>query len=239
MATNSGRFIQELLQNADDCLYTQDVTPTFSLSLANNTITTEYNETGFTRANIRSITAIGESTKNSLLSKEYRIGEKGVGFKTIFAIASKVTIHSDNYHFYLKDSEPTIPRLDIPAVERVSGTRMEIVLKGNRSLPTYKHRELLELCLCLRRLKKLSINGTEVTISDTDDTRTVRIEKRNYVFKKFTHKFRITDRLALGERKHYNRGVSIEQQVVCYPITQSLSFRCTVGYLQSILLRYP
>ena len=87
--TDKGRFIQELLQNADDCLYNDEVVPTFSLSMKENTITTEYNETGFTRANIRSITAIGESTKNKLLSdNSTSIGEKGVGFKTIFAIAS-------------------------------------------------------------------------------------------------------------------------------------------------------
>jgi hypothetical protein len=102
--TDRSRFIQELLQNADDCLYDQEVTPTFSLSINENTIITEYNEIGFTRANIRSITAIGESTKNKLLSNNNKsIGEKGVGFKTIFAISSKITIHSGNYHFSLSD----------------------------------------------------------------------------------------------------------------------------------------
>lgn len=126
--TDRSRFIQELLQNADDCLYDQEVTPTFSLSINENTIITEYNETGFTRANIRSITAIGESTKNKLLSNNNKsIGEKGVGFKTIFAISSKITIHSGNYHFSLSDKEPTIPRvINDAGVDSVSGTKMEI-----------------------------------------------------------------------------------------------------------------
>ncbi len=194
-----GRFIQELLQNADDCLYNDKVVPTFSLSMKENIITTEYNETGFTRANIRSITAIGESTKNKLLSHHSQsIGEKGVGFKTIFAIASKVTIHSGDYHFSLSDKEPTIPKVIIEgSIETVSGTKMEIELKGGEAFPTYKEKDILELCLCLRNLKKLTIGKHTVIISDTDDKRTISIGNRDYVFKRFHHGFTITDEKAL------------------------------------------
>ncbi|WP_024858701.1 sacsin N-terminal ATP-binding-like domain-containing protein [Ruminococcus albus] len=215
--TDRGRFIQELLQNADDCYYGNEVVPTFSLSLEDKTIITEYNETGFTRANIRSITAIGESTKNKLLSHHNQsIGEKGVGFKTIFAIASKVTIHSGNYHFSLSDKEPTIPRVSNDAEEAVAGTRMEIELKGNEITPTYKEKELLELCLSLRNLKKLTIGKIVVTINDTEDKRTITIGNREYSFKRFYHAFTITDEGALEERKNGSRDISEEQQIVCY-----------------------
>ena len=216
--TDRGRFIQELLQNADDCLYNDEVVPTFSLSMKENTITTEYNETGFTRANIRSITAIGESTKNKLLSdNSTSIGEKGVGFKTIFAIASQVTIHSGNYHFSLSDKEPTIPRVIKDAgINSVSGTKMEIELKGDEEFPTYKEKDILELCLCLRNLKKLTIGKHTVTISDTDDKRTISIGNREFVFKRFHHDFTIDDEKALEERKNGSREISAEQQIVCY-----------------------
>ena len=216
--TDRGRFIQELLQNADDCLYNDEVVPTFSLSMKENTITTEYNETGFTRANIRSITAIGESTKNKLLShRSQSIGEKGVGFKTIFAIASKVTIHSGDYHFSLSDKEPTIPRvINDAGDESVSGTKMEIELKGGEAFPTYKEKDILELCLCLRNLKKLTIGKHTVIISDTDDKRTISIGIRDYVFKRFHHGFTITDEKALEERKNGSREISAEQQILCY-----------------------
>ena len=74
----------------DDCEYPQGRILSFTLFQHGETIVTEYNEVGFTRANIRSITAIGESTKNKLLNGDLRpIGEKGVGFKTVFAIASE------------------------------------------------------------------------------------------------------------------------------------------------------
>ena len=216
--TDRGRFIQELLQNADDCLYDNEVIPTFSLSMKDNTILTEYNEIGFTRANIRSITAIGESTKNNLLSHSSQsIGEKGVGFKTIFAIASKVTIHSGNYHFSLSDTEPTIPKfVNEGTVETVSGTKMEIVLKGGEAFTTYKEEDILNLCLCLRNLKKLTIGKHTVTISDTDVKRTISIGKRDFVFKRFHHDFTITDEKALEERKNGSREISAEQQIVCY-----------------------
>ncbi|MCD8161102.1 MAG: hypothetical protein LUE61_08015, partial [Clostridiales bacterium] len=125
------RFIQELLQNADDCSYPEGVTPSFTLNQSGRAIVTEYNETGFTRANIRSITAIGESTKNKILNGDdlRSIGEKGVGFKTVFAIASKVKIYSGEYSFTLTADEPTIPRSLTNKKSLVSGTRMEIALK--------------------------------------------------------------------------------------------------------------
>lgn len=216
--TDRGRFIQELLQNADDCLYDQEVTPIFSLSINGNTIITEYNETGFTRANIRSITAIGESTKNKLLShNSTSIGEKGVGFKTIFAIATKVTIHSGNYHFSLSDKEPTIPRVINDAdIDSVSGTKMVIELKSGEALPTYKEKDILELCLCLRNLKKLTIGKHTVTINDTDDKRTITIGSRDYVFMRFSHSFAIIDEAALEERMNGSREISADQQIVCY-----------------------
>lgn len=223
--TDRWRYIQELLQNADDCIYDQNVIPTFSLTMKDNAIITEYNETGFTRANVRSITAIGESTKNKLLShRSQSIGEKGVGFKTIFAIASKVTIHSGNYHFSLSDRKPTIPKIiNDAATESVSGTIMEIELKGDEAFPTYKEKDILELCLCLRNLKKLTIGKHTVTISDTDDKRTISIGNRDFVFKRFHHDFTITDEKALEERKNGSRDISAEQQVVCYVPAYSIN----------------
>lgn len=155
--TDRTRFIQELLQNADDCIYPQGRTPSFILTQRGNTIVTEYNEAGFTRTNIRSITAIGESTKKRILDEDRHssIGEKGVGFKTVFATASEVKIYSGEYNFALKAEEPTIPRLLKGVKEPVKGTRMEIILKDRSAMPSLEPDGILKLCLCLRQLKKL------------------------------------------------------------------------------------
>lgn len=215
--TDRTRFIQELLQNADDCIYPQGRIPSFMLTQRGNTIVTEYNEAGFTRANIRSITAIGESTKNRLLNGDLRsIGEKGVGFKTVFATASEVKIYSGEYNFALKAEEPTIPRLLNGVKEPVKGTRMEITLKDRSTMPSLKPADILELCLCLRQLKIIDINGHRVSINDTETQRTITIDKRPYVFSKYVHAFTVTDTRALEERENGTRAISPNQQIVCY-----------------------
>ncbi|MBQ5562314.1 MAG: hypothetical protein IIT39_02890, partial [Clostridia bacterium] len=109
--TDKERFIHELLQNADDCNYPPNVTPTFHLSYEKGKVITQYNEIGFSRADIRSITAIGESTKHKIVNGQLSpIGEKGIGFKTIFAVTSEVKIYSGEFAFSLTDREPTIPK---------------------------------------------------------------------------------------------------------------------------------
>ncbi len=220
--TDRTRFIQELLQNADDCVYPQGLIPSFSLFQRGNTIVTEYNETGFTRANIRSITAIGESTKNRLLNGDLRsIGEKGVGFKTVFATASEVKIYSGDYNFSLAADAPTIPKLLTGPKESVVGTRMEIILKDRSAATSLKPTDILELCLCLRQLRKIDINGHKVSIADSDTHRTITIDKRPYTFSKYTHPFLVTDKKAIEERESGTRKISPSQQIVCYVAEKS------------------
>jgi hypothetical protein len=214
--TDRTRFIQELLQNADDCLYPQEEIPTFMLFQNGNIIITEYNEVGFSRENIRSITAIGESTKNRLLDGDLRsIGEKGVGFKTIFAAANRVRIYSGEYGFSLTDKEPTIPRL-LESKKPTNGTRMEITLKDRTPLPLLKTAEILQLCMCLRQLKEININGHKVTITDTDSRRIISIDGRSMIFSKYVHPFVVTDPIAMEERENGTRVISPNQQIVCY-----------------------
>ena len=216
--TDRERFIQEILQNADDCAYPSGVVPTFSLTLKEKTVITEYNEIGFNRDNIRAITAIGESTKNRLLSgQQLQIGEKGAGFKTIFAMASEVRIRSGEYAFTLTDREPTIPKSFRPSEqEHISGTRMEIVLKDKNAFPSYSEKTILELCLCLRKLRSIRIGNHTVSIKDQDNKRIVAIDNRQYVFKRIFHHFVVADENALKERRDGTRAISSEQTITCF-----------------------
>ena len=214
--TNKNRFIQELIQNADDCNYPPDITPTFSLSKKQNTIITKYNETGFTRENIRAITAIGESTKNRLLENDTKtIGEKGVGFKTIFSVASKVKISSGDYHFILTDSEPTIPK-PIKKDESVNGTYMEITLKGDNPLVRNDAKELLKLCLCLRNLKRLDIYDHTIRIEDTETLRIIFIDNKPYKFKKLLHCFTLPESMVEEHNRTEYHQITNKQRIVCY-----------------------
>lgn len=214
--TDRMRFIQELLQNADDCTYPQDRIPSFSFQQHSKKIVTEYNELGFTKENIRSITAIGESTKNRIINDDLQNGEKGVGFKTVFAIASEVNIHSGDYHFSLSADEPTIPRLINGVKEPVEGTRMEITLKDQSPILSMDATNILDLCLCLRRIRKLNFNGHKVSITDTDSQRILTIDNRSHVFSKYVHPFTISDKNALAERENGSRKISPHRVITCY-----------------------
>lgn len=217
--TDSNRFIQELLQNADDCDYPDGETPTFSLSVNGNVITTQYNECGFTRANIRSITAIGESTKKRIFSKSSQsIGEKGIGFKTVFASVSKVSIKSGAFSFSLSAKEPTIPVVDDNYDGSLHGTKMTLSIRENKRIPfdELNGRRLLALCLCLRKLKLIDICGHSIVIEDAENERHITIDKNTYKFKKITHSFVISDERALEERGGSYRKISNNQKIVCY-----------------------
>ena len=56
------------------------------------------NENGFSRANVEAISKVGKSTKNQTSGHGY-IGEKGIGFKSVFKVADTVTIKSEPYSF--------------------------------------------------------------------------------------------------------------------------------------------
>lgn len=213
--TNKERFIQELVQNADDCDFCEGQTPKFKLTKNDKTIITEYNETGFTRSNIRAITAIGESTKKRLMEGDSQyIGEKGVGFKSVFAVASEVKIFSGKFNFALTKKAPTIPKALPEVKDDIHGTKMEILLEDEISLPE-EQKDILELCCCLRNLKEIDINGHKVKISDLDKKRVITIDEQQYVFDKYVHHFSV-DRTALNERKNEMRVVNTNQQIVCY-----------------------
>ena len=215
--TERGRFVQELLQNADDCQYPSNVIPNYSLKKQSNRIIAEYNEVGFTRDNVRSITAIGESTKRKLLNNSLEeIGEKGVGFKTIFAVASQVNIYSGEYSFGLSDQEPTIPR-SLQMTEQYSdGTRMELTIKEPEAFPKFKDTEILDFCICLRKLKRLEIFDHRVVIEDTSTHRNITVNNRLYSFRRYEYRFKITDEKALSDKKMGTYEVSDQQMIVCY-----------------------
>lgn len=215
--TDKNRYVQELLQNADDCHYPNGEIPTFVLFQKGNSIVTKYNEDGFSRENIRAITAIGESTKNSILSNDVRtIGEKGVGFKSVFSIASKVRIDSGQFHFELNSDSPTIPRIVKTNKDELQGTRMEILLKERESFSVRDNKTLLKLCLCLRNLKRLEINSKVVLINDDESYRYISIDNRKYVFRRYIHSFEVDNEIVDKIEKIEHKKLSLQQSIVCY-----------------------
>lgn len=219
--TSPERYINELLQNADDCEYSSDVTPKFQLKVSQDlkVIGTKYNEKGFTKGNVRAITAIGESTKRKLMQgakDENSIGEKGVGFKSVFAVANKVEIYSGGFNFSLSESAPTIPNPLQPKKGCETGTTMLFHLKEEVKLDFFSEEKILSLCLCLRKLKEIWIDAFHVKINDENGIRKIQVNDNEYEYKKFAYEFIVDDDTALNERRDNKWSISREQQILIY-----------------------
>lgn len=213
--TKPDRFLLELLQNADDLMYDDSCIPTFRLYSHGNTLKTNTNEKGFTKADARSITSIGESTKNKLIEgKEKQIGEKGIGFKSVFSIAKKVYIRSGEFSFSLSDQSPTVLEL-CDNDDSVSGTEMEFELKKTIDSSTFSDINLLQVCLFLRTLKRIEINGSVLEITDTYNNRIIYFNGTKYQFRKISKAFQIENTELLKERfgSNYNPKL-IDQEIV-------------------------
>lgn len=98
-------FLLELIQNADDNDY-RAVGPMVTFTYHESKLRVDCNETGFSRANVEAICQIGQSTKAGKTETIRYIGEKGIGFKSVFKVADKVWISSNGYTFKFDKSQP-------------------------------------------------------------------------------------------------------------------------------------
>lgn len=92
------QFLLELIQNADDNSYTAEV-PTLSIAYSSGRVRIDCNERGFNKKNIEAICRICQSTKSGRSKSAGFVGEKGIGFKAVFKVASTVWISSGHYSF--------------------------------------------------------------------------------------------------------------------------------------------
>ncbi|KAH9046334.1 hypothetical protein EDB83DRAFT_2227590 [Lactarius deliciosus] len=93
-------FLLEFIQNADDNTYADGVTPSLNLRIEDSLVVFECNERGFLADNVKAICDIGQSTKTREKATRGFIGEKGIGFKSVFTVADEVHISSGPYSFY-------------------------------------------------------------------------------------------------------------------------------------------
>ena len=103
------RFLYELIQNAEDNSYAvagnQKQNPFLAFRIYPDKIIIDSNEDGFLQENVEAICSVAESTK---ANSEGYIGEKGIGFKSVFKIASKVHVQSGPFSFtfeYTRESD--------------------------------------------------------------------------------------------------------------------------------------
>jgi len=105
-------FVLELIQNAEDNSYSKGCSPKLSFHVLNedpsNTpgadgaLLVINNELGLRPKDVDALCAIGKSTKTK---RQGYIGEKGIGFKSVFKVTRRPHLFSAGYQFYF-DREP-------------------------------------------------------------------------------------------------------------------------------------
>ncbi|CAE6070776.1 unnamed protein product [Arabidopsis arenosa] len=110
--SNTQKWVRRLRLNAEDNEYLEGVDPSLEFILTYEDITATgatatllifNNETGFSEKNIESICSVVRSTKNGIRKRGF-IGEKGIGFKSVFLITSQPYIFSNGYQICFNEA---------------------------------------------------------------------------------------------------------------------------------------
>lgn len=171
--TKNPHFILELLQNAEDNEYTHG-TPEIRFIINSDRLIIQNNERGFEEKNVWALCGIGETTKTRAMGY---IGEKGIGFKSVFMVAGKVQIFSNKFQFEFNydESKPLtmiIPEWieEIPDFVDPSQTNIALYIKPElkNKIKSYIEEIHPSLLLFLNKLKIIEIE---------DDKSVIKIEK--------------------------------------------------------------
>ena len=98
------QFILELIQNAEDNDYNPKVQPELIFNLNPENLLIQNNEVGFKSDNVKAICRVGINATTKRNLKGY-IGEKGIGFKSVFTISDFPEIHSNGFHLKFNKNE--------------------------------------------------------------------------------------------------------------------------------------
>ncbi len=178
-------FIFELIQNAEDNTY-KEAEPSISFRLvkadptntqnAVGALIIQNNEIGFSPDNVDAICAVGKTTKSKI---QGYIGEKGIGFKSVFRITTMPHIFSGGYRFSLpeKDKETglgyIVPLWHEKLPKGIDPCHTTIILPLDKPDFGYERIEEMlqdiepETILFLSKLKEIQIrtdNGDSLTI---------------------------------------------------------------------------
>jgi hypothetical protein len=156
------------------------------ITYTGSTLRIDCNEIGFSRKNVEAICKIGRSTKTGLGNETRYIGEKGIGFKSVFKVADVAWILSGYYSFKF-DKGATLGM-----IAPVWATFPEARLHGYTSIllemsESYNPRDLIndlhyldpKLLIFLRNLRQINIRScsTQKTFSRSLGSQELEPEK--------------------------------------------------------------
>lgn len=168
-------FIMELIQNAEDNKYDKGTEPFLKFILSENKLIIQNNEVGFNEENVRALCDVRKSTKKKI---DGYVGEKGIGFKSVFKVSKSPEIHSNGYHFRFHTGKSKkkallgyiLPELIEDISDEIDSSLTNIVLPFPKKDYTKFSEQLSDiqpdLLLFLKKLKTIQIinevEGTEI-----------------------------------------------------------------------------
>jgi hypothetical protein len=178
-------YVFELTQNADDNRYEEKAERFLKFVLLEDDPTDTpgsqgclcvlNDETGFERKHVESLCDIGNSTKQG--NREGYIGEKGIGFKSVFLISDRPHIISNGYSFHFRrddcDAELgyVVPHWNeqVPAVVGNSPTAILLPLRSASGVDVAKQLADIEpeCILFLRRLRSFELAAAKTSLNRT------------------------------------------------------------------------
>lgn len=159
--------------------YKTGVTPELTFELDSDNFIVLNNERGFREKDVRAICDISKSTKGK--GGAGYIGQKGIGFKSVFRVSDYPEIHSNGYHFSLDNELKILPHsIDMKNIRshHMKDTCIVLPLNDEMKMKTQHLSTKLDdinplLLLFLNQLKKLTIidkSKSNISISDMADS---------------------------------------------------------------------
>jgi hypothetical protein len=200
------QFVRELIQNADDCEY-REAKPSLTIRRTAGGFEFQSNETGFQASHVRAVCRFGMSSKGS--DRQRFIGEKGLGFKSVFQAADRPEIHSNGYHFRFDLTQHNglgraIPEWIEDCIDE-SGTKIFLPTRAGSAVPQREPDDLEAerwVLLFLRKLDRVDfydeIQGRRVLLERTRHEREVQLKRtlwtRGQAPQTVTQRFRVVHR---------------------------------------------
>jgi len=158
-------FVMELIQNADDNEYTVKE-PFIRFIIEQDKILVQNNENGFSEKHVQALCDVANSTKTKKMGY---IGEKGIGFKSVFRISHTPQIFSNGFRFELRGNDKEFPLSyivpywieNVPNYVDLDLTNIVLPLREDISEDFFKKFQELDptLILFLRKLKRIEIHN--------------------------------------------------------------------------------
>lgn len=235
-------FLLELIQNADDNRFISSA-PTLSfhvnVSRTSRQLLVDCNEARFTKENVKAICSIGLSTKKAVDRRKGFIGEKGIGFKSVFKVADMVHISSGPFQFKLDRTKTLDMIAPIPEsfpAHYFRSDLTQILLHFKDKSDLYEFLDDLdilkaELLIFLRKLSTINISNPKrkVTFQKFSQPNEAALKGETVCLKEsdsrlnhdLTRKYIIVrhtvDRLPIDERR---AEVTASEVVLAFPISE-------------------